>query len=297
MRRALLLFIVVLAACGSPSALGNGEGGGNPPPNPKFFVCKYETTPGGGERLQSGQNPISVSENAFPAGVTPAVGVQFNDAQGRSLIIAEDIGQPEPSPDACPPLNGGTTTTTATTAPPTSTTTTSPPTPALFAIEVEPLCPDGTVPEIEITFGNRPDLDGQTGTLTLSTGGSMPLTFDANNTTTIPYPASAGTDPVTMTYVLGAESVTRSTTFPEACAGGTTTTVVVPNTNAATTTTTQPSGQPPVGATTTTVRPPTAAPPGAGETTTTLPGTVNPPGAPTNPPTTAPPSLTLPITL
>ena len=71
----------VIAACGVPSAASDGD---NPPPNPKWFVCKYVSKPGEDERLQTGQNPISVSENAFPAGVTPAVGVEFNDAQGRS---------------------------------------------------------------------------------------------------------------------------------------------------------------------------------------------------------------------
>jgi hypothetical protein len=98
----------------------------------------------------------------------------------------------------------------------------------LFAFDAVPVCPDGTVPRIQITFGNRPDLDGQVGTLTFSTGGSVPLTFDANGSTTIAYPASAGTGPVTMTYTLGQESVSRTTTFPEACSAATTTTTTRP---------------------------------------------------------------------
>ena len=147
------------------------------------------------------------------------------------------------------------TTTTSTLPPTTSGPTTSGPTPTPFAIEVEPLCPDGTVPLIAITFGDRADLDGQTGTLSFSTGGSVSLTYEVGATVEIPYPASAGTGPVTMTYTLGAESVTRSTTFPEACAppttsttttvpGGTTTipgdTTTTSTTIPGTTTTTQP---------------------------------------------------------
>ena len=201
MRRFLLVVALgALAACGVPSASDEG----NPPPNPKFFVCKYVTTPGEGERLQTGQNPISVSENAFPAGVIPAVGVEFNDAQGRSLIIAEDVGQPEPpTRDDCPPPNPPPTTTTTTeattstttTTPPTSTTTTSPPTtstssttttttstvpgqttttttttlPPTFQFAGAATICIVEVPTIRITFGNTfPALTGQTGTLTMS---------------------------------------------------------------------------------------------------------------------------------
>jgi hypothetical protein len=87
--------------------------------NQKWFVCKYETTPGGVERLQTGNNPISVSESAIP--IHPVVvGASFADAQGRSYVLAEDIGQPEPSPTDCPPPNP----------PPTPSPTLPPPTPS-----------------------------------------------------------------------------------------------------------------------------------------------------------------------
>lgn len=66
-------------------------------PEPKYFVCKYVGTPGTDERLQTGNNPISVSGNAITPPVT--IGAYFNDAQGRSLVIAEDTGQDEPD---CP---------------------------------------------------------------------------------------------------------------------------------------------------------------------------------------------------
>jgi hypothetical protein len=344
----ILAGLATLAACTGPSA--RAQDPMDPLPSKKVFVCKYVGKPGVDERLQTGQNPISVSINAIPLG-NVQIGSEFADAQGRSVVIAFDTGQPEPDVSQCPPpvppttttakpttttaaptttakpttttakpttttakpttttskpttttvkpttttakpttttahatttTQSGTTTTrpsTTTTTQPGGTTSTSPtttttipgttstssstssstststtqpgtttttqpgtttttfPTPTPFAIEVAPLCPDGTTPEIEITFGDRPDLDGQTGTLTFSTGGSIPLVFNANGTTTIPYPASAGTGPVTMTYTLGAESVTRSTTFPEACAPTTTTGATTSSTSSTTTTT------------------------------------------------------------
>jgi hypothetical protein len=154
--------------------------------------------------------------------VTDAVAILDSEWEGNFNLSHGPCGPPP-------------TTTTSTVA---STTTTSPPTPTPFAIEVTPVCPDGTAPLIAITFGNRPDLDGQTGTLTFSTGGSVPLTFQSNTTTEIPYPASAGTGPVTMTYTLGQESVTRTTTFPEACTEATTTTTSASTTTTSTSTTT-----------------------------------------------------------
>lgn len=62
----------------------------------KVFVCKYVGTPGQDERLKPGENPISVSSNA-------TVGSTFNDAQGRSYVIAVDNGQEPPSCPATPP--------------------------------------------------------------------------------------------------------------------------------------------------------------------------------------------------
>ena len=317
-RHLALLFILMLTACGVQAAATQQPDGETPR---KVFVCKYVGKPGVDERLQTGQNPISVSVNAIPLG-NVQVGSEFADAQGRSVVIAFDTGQPEPSVNDCPRPTPPTTTTvaptttkatttttqkphettttkkphdTTTTKPPHQTTTTKPagttttaaattttrpanttttttgggtttfPTPTPFAIDVAPLCPDGTTPEIEITFGNRPDLDGQTGTLTFSTGGSIPLVFDANGSTTIPYPASAGTGPVTLVYTLGNESVTRNVTFPEACTATTTTAVTTSTTNPTSTTgpttsTTSPSGTTTTAPSTTTSGPTTTVP-------------------------------------
>jgi hypothetical protein len=106
-----------LSACGVPSAAG--EGGGD---QGKVFVCKYVGTPGVDERLQTGQNPISVSVNAIPGGAF--VGKEFADAQGRSLVIAFDTGQPEPECPGPTPHNPTTTTQHATTTTAGATTTT-----------------------------------------------------------------------------------------------------------------------------------------------------------------------------
>jgi hypothetical protein len=67
----------------------------------KVFVCKYVGTPGVNERLQTGQNPIDVDVHAI--GESPVVvGSYFNDAQGRSYVLAFDTGQPDPSVSSCP---------------------------------------------------------------------------------------------------------------------------------------------------------------------------------------------------
>ena len=66
----------------------------------KVFVCKYVGTPGADERLQTGDNPISVSVNAIPGGAS--VGAYFADAHGRSYVLAYDVGQPEPDVSGCP---------------------------------------------------------------------------------------------------------------------------------------------------------------------------------------------------
>lgn len=69
-------------------------------PSPKYFVCKFVGTPGVNETLQTGQNPISVSGNALTPPIV--IGGYFNDAQGRSYVVAEDTGQAEPT---CPAQN------------------------------------------------------------------------------------------------------------------------------------------------------------------------------------------------
>lgn len=69
-------------------------------PASKVWVCKYVGKPGVDERLQTGNNPISVSSNAIKD--YKGVGSYFNDAHGRSYVLAVDNGQPEPDVSNCP---------------------------------------------------------------------------------------------------------------------------------------------------------------------------------------------------
>jgi hypothetical protein len=66
----------------------------------KVYVCKYVGTPGVDERLQTGQNPIEVSVNAIKD--YAGVGSYFNDAQGRSFVLATVPQDPEPTASDCP---------------------------------------------------------------------------------------------------------------------------------------------------------------------------------------------------
>ena len=50
-------------------------------PDPKVWICKYSGIPGDDEFLKPGKNPIVVSSNA-------TVGTYFNDAHGRSYVLA-----------------------------------------------------------------------------------------------------------------------------------------------------------------------------------------------------------------
>gem|GEM_PF-5665590 len=85
------------------AARTTGQGHAPPPPpvSKKVFVCKYVGTPGVNERLQTGQNPISVSVNSIKNwdGTIPGY---FADAQGRSYTLAYDEGQAKPDVSACP---------------------------------------------------------------------------------------------------------------------------------------------------------------------------------------------------
>lgn len=102
-----------------------------------------------------------------------------------------------------------------------------------------PVCVDGS-PGITITFGSRPDLDGQIGTLSFSTGApSVSVGFLSNATVTVPWPAGDG-DIALLTYTLGTEVETAGPlAFPEGCTGTTTTTTEV-TTSTSTTTTSSP---------------------------------------------------------
>ena len=193
-RRAILGVVALgaLSACGVPSAAGEGGGGDQG----KVFVCKYVGTPGVDERLQTGQNPISVSVNAIPGGAF--VGKEFADAQGRSLVIAFDTGQPEPECPGPTPHNPTTTTQHATTTTAGATTT--------------------TAGATTTTQGNTTTTAGGT-TTTVAGGGGTTTTTGGEGTTTTSAPAGGTT---TTTEPGG------TTTTTEGPPGGTTTTTLPP---------------------------------------------------------------------
>jgi len=194
----LLVMGLLMAACGS--ALATGEA------SDKVFVCKYVSTPGEGERLQTGDNPISVSVNAIPLGDV-RVGSEFADAQGRSVVIAFDIGQPEPPATDCPPPNDDPppTTSTSTTEPEgddpgtttssSSTTTTCadcgintvviiPTTTTTVAQPTTTVCTD-CVPNTQVIPGGTTTTSTTTAPVTPSTLGTAPTTT-VRATTTVP---------------------------------------------------------------------------------------------------------------
>lgn len=86
------LALVVAALLALPSLAGAHQD------DHKVFVCKYVGTPGDDERLQTGDNPISVDVHSidafkdFDGEISDLVGESFADKQGRSLVIAVDRG-------------------------------------------------------------------------------------------------------------------------------------------------------------------------------------------------------------
>jgi hypothetical protein len=68
----------------------------------KWFVCKYVTTPGGDEVLQTGNNPISVNSTALDGTPAPGAFIPFKDGHTLSYVIEADTGQEEPDVSECP---------------------------------------------------------------------------------------------------------------------------------------------------------------------------------------------------
>ena len=68
----------------------------------QVYVCKYVTTPGQGEELKGGKNPILVDAHSLIDGEIE-VGASFSDAHGRSYVVAlyED-GMVPPTREDCP---------------------------------------------------------------------------------------------------------------------------------------------------------------------------------------------------
>ena len=220
------------------------DAGANPPeptPNQVEYWC-----PNGGIKFEPVSTPFVVpsapegrtwtllvlkagsGEGENETFVNPVVGQPYFRSDGKDIshaILCQSTLTTTTTTTVATTLP--TTTTTATTLP--TTTTTTPPSVSLFAIGTFAFCDEETnQPFISITFGNRPDLDGQTGTLFFSDFTSMSLTFDSEATVTFPYPASR-TTPLLLIYVLNFEFETAVVTLPADCPLVTTTTDIADN--------------------------------------------------------------------
>lgn len=107
------MLLAVLALLLSPFAVASPAFGAKPDDDEpkKVFVCKYVGTPGVDERLQGGNNPISVSVNAiipqYDGDAEALIGMEFADQHGASIVIAVDEGQePEPGVSDCAAARG-----------------------------------------------------------------------------------------------------------------------------------------------------------------------------------------------
>ena len=115
----------------------------------KVWVCKYVTTPGDGEILKSGKNPIEVDGHALTGTNTnPQVGDSFSDGHGRSVVV--QIGGSNPGIESCPGYVPPTTTTTeapttTTEVPETTTTTVAPTTTTVVVTTTTVAAPTTTV--------------------------------------------------------------------------------------------------------------------------------------------------------
>ena len=152
-RRRVLALAGVTAAAGTVMVLSSlGSSATAAPaavaPAAKYFVCKYVGKPGVNERLQTGNNPIDVSGNAI--GENPVVvGSFFNDAQGRSFVLAQDTGQRKPPRSACPAPEGPPPSSTPATTPvttPETTPVTTPETTPVTTPETNPVTTPETTP-------------------------------------------------------------------------------------------------------------------------------------------------------
>jgi hypothetical protein len=186
MRRIILLGILL----GSTTGFCYAPASHDEAPS-KVFVCKYVGTPGVDEVLQTGQNPIDVSVNAI--GEDPVViGSYFNDAHGRSYVLAYDTGQDEPDVSECP---GGPIVTT-TTNPPVTTTTLGTTTTTVGTSTTT----SSTVPDTTSTTGT-PDTTTSTterATTTTTAPSTTTSTDSPSSTTTVPSVSTTSEPPVTL---------------------------------------------------------------------------------------------------
>ena len=220
MRRIFYVLFLLLTACGVQIASGTN-------PSDKVFVCKYVSKPGEAERLQTGQNPISVSVNSLVGpGEDVHIGDSFQDGQFRSVVIAFDVGQPEPDVSECPPPHPPPTTTTeaATTTAPTTTT------------SVVTTNPQGNT----TTTGATTSTSSPTTTSLrpTTTSSSTSTTAPSTTTTTTSTTPTSTTQPGSTTTTGGTSSTsTSSTSTTTTTSSGPTTSTTAPPSNSTTTST------------------------------------------------------------
>jgi LPXTG-motif cell wall-anchored protein len=202
-----------------------------PPPTGKVWTLLV---------LKAGSDQSTDGENeTFP---NPVVGQTYAHSSGKTLSHAILCFGPEPTTTTAPSTTSPSTTLATTTTAGTTTTSTTIATTttgvniSLFGVGTFAFCGEDNLPHISITFGNRPDLTGLTGTLFFSDGTSVPLLFTSGATVTIAYPASH-TTPLVLVYLLNGEVATATVTLPADCPLVTTTTTVPPTTTTAPTTT------------------------------------------------------------
>jgi hypothetical protein len=210
--RLLSLILFVLAFLFSGAALANAQQVSPAAHEGKVYVCKYVGTPGDNERLQTGQNPIDVSINAIKD--YQGVGSWFNDAQGRSFVLAEDIGQDEPDVSGCPAPDGGPTPSntpseTPSNTPsetPSETPTTEPPTTdSSTPTEEPPSTSDSSTPTSEPPTTS----DSQTPTNLPSTVTNPPTSASSSATSTATTDSESIAPPLTTSTPVPAAHVTR----------------------------------------------------------------------------------------
>lgn len=147
----IVLAFLLLAVGVTPAHAGNDD-----KPVHKSYVCKYVGKPGVDERLQMGNNPIWVDNHALGVDGPTYVGQEFNDGQGKSVVIVANTPKlkPEPTVSDCPAPEGPTEPTPTPTPEPTPSEPVDPtppvePTPTVPveptpSVPVEP-CPDDSV--------------------------------------------------------------------------------------------------------------------------------------------------------
>ena len=201
----------------------------------KVFVCKYVGTPGDDERLQTGNNPIDVSINAIND--FQGVGSYFNDAQGRSFVLALDEGQAEPDVSSCPgfvPEPSPSPTVTHTSPAPSPTDTSNNPEPTETTPEPSPSTTT-TSPEPSETETSESPQPSETETTTPAPTETVPTTPEPTPTTTTPSDSASPSLHTVSLSVTPTPTDTTTSASPSVVLNSVTPSVTPPATSSSTT--------------------------------------------------------------